>query len=162
MTYFLFFLGAAVGVRIRRMVANKKPLWRCPKCRHTFVTRNLWHSCTRREPKALFAKCEPVVWKLYQKYLKMARKCGPVALSVRTDAIVFRARVRYAGCKPRKSYLLCTFSLRQPITHSRIEKLESYGPRWHAHFFRVSRLDELDATVQRWLRASYRVGTQDM
>ena len=26
---------------------KKKPLWTCPKCRHKFVTRNMWHSCGR-------------------------------------------------------------------------------------------------------------------
>ena len=144
----------------RARSAKLRPLWRCPKCRHTFVTRNIWHSCTRRDVKALFAKCEPLVWKLFRKYLKMARRCGPVALSVRTDSVVFRARVRYAGCRPRKAHLLCTFSLRAPIAHRRIEKVVAYGPRWHAHYFRARSLDDLDATVQRWLRASYRVGTQ--
>ena len=24
-----------------------KPLWTCPKCGHSFVTRNIWHSCNR-------------------------------------------------------------------------------------------------------------------
>jgi hypothetical protein len=23
----------------------KPPLWKCPKCGHRFVTKNLWHSC---------------------------------------------------------------------------------------------------------------------
>ena len=137
-----------------------KPLWRCPKCRHTFVTRNLWHSCTRRSAKDLFAKCDPLVWKLYQKYLKMARRCGPVALSVRTDSVIFRVRVRYAGCIPRRDCLLCHFALRAPIAAPRIFKIESYTPRWHRHYVRVSALRELDAAIERWLRASYRVGAQ--
>ena len=29
------------------MKAQDRPLWRCPECGHTFVTRNLWHSCGR-------------------------------------------------------------------------------------------------------------------
>jgi hypothetical protein len=28
-------------------MTKQKPLWRCPKCGHRFVTRNLWHSCRR-------------------------------------------------------------------------------------------------------------------
>lgn len=25
----------------------RRPLWRCPKCGHRFVTKNMWHSCGR-------------------------------------------------------------------------------------------------------------------
>ena len=29
------------------MARRQQPLWKCPRCGHRFVSRNLWHSCVR-------------------------------------------------------------------------------------------------------------------
>ncbi len=69
-------------------------------------------------------------------------------------------RVRFLGCVPRKSYLLCNFEFGERQKHTRFRKVETYAPRWHGHELRVDSEQELDAQVERWIREAYAVGEQ--
>lgn len=142
------------------MPSKLKPLWRCPKCGERFVTRNMWHSCGKYSLEARFAGCEPHVFSLFKKFEKMVRACGPVALIPQKTRIVFQARVRFAGCVPRKSHLDCALALPKRRNHPRFYKIESYSLHFHGHRFRVKSPDDLDAELQGWLREAYTVGEQ--
>jgi hypothetical protein len=137
-----------------------RPLWRCPKCRQTFVTRNIWHSCRKYDLKDLFARSEPHVYRLFCKFARMLRACGPVNVLPHKANIAFQVRVRFGGCSPRKSYLLCSLALPTVQKHPRFTKITSYSPHFHGHFFRIDSEQQLDATVQRWMRKAYEVGAQ--
>ena len=90
----------------------------------------------------------------------MARACGPITVIQQKTRVVFQVRVRFAGCYPRKSYLLCAVALPWRYQHRRFVKVESYGPRFHGHQFKVACDTDLDSQVQRWLKQSYGVGAQ--
>jgi hypothetical protein len=137
------------------MNAPLKPLWRCPKCGKTFITRNIWHSCRRYDLKTLFEDCAPHVFRLYRKLESMIRTCGPVTVNVQKSGIAFQVRVRALGCVPRKSYLRVGFAFVHPRRHPRFIKIESYTPRFHAHWIRVQSEEELDAEVMEWIREAY-------
>lgn len=74
--------------------------------------------------------------------------------------VVFQVRVRFAGCYPRKSHLICGIALPRRVRSPRFFKVTSYGPRFIGHQFRIHHEHELDAEVQSWLRESYLVGAQ--
>ena len=42
----------------------------------------------------------------------------------------------------------------------RIEKVETFGPLCHGHYFRIDRTSQLDRTMQRWIREARDSGTQ--
>ncbi|MGH9972245.1 MAG: hypothetical protein ACREBG_31245 [Pyrinomonadaceae bacterium] len=46
----------------------------------------------------------------------MVRACGPVRTIPQKTRVVFQVRVRFAGCYPRKSHLLCGFALPRRVT----------------------------------------------
>ena len=150
----------AAHSRGRRGKGELPPLWRCPKCGERFVTRNLWHSCGKFSLRALFAGCEPQVFAAFRKFRKMMRACGPVRMIPQKSRIVFQVRVRYGGCIPRKSFLLCGLALPRRVRDKRFSEIIEYGPHFIAHRFRVRRPEDLDARVQRWMREAYTVGQQ--
>ncbi|HUK88088.1 MAG TPA: DUF5655 domain-containing protein [Terriglobales bacterium] len=138
-----------------------KPLWRCPRCGARFVTRNIWHSCGKHSLKRLFARSQPHLLPLFRKFARLVRACGPVRMIPQKTRVVFMVRVRFAGCYPRKTHLLCGLALPKRTPHARFLRIESYGKHFHGHYLRLASEKDLDAQVQRWLRASYKVGAQE-
>jgi len=136
------------------------PLWRCPKCRERFVTKNLWHSCGKHTLEELFSRSDPHVLRLFKKFAAMVRACGPVRTIPQKTRVVFQVRVRFAGAAPRKTHFLANFALPYQANDSRFVRIEKYAPHFQTHTFRVSSESDLDQQVQRWLRESYEVGAQ--
>lgn len=143
------------------MSLKLKPLWRCPKCHERFVTKNIWHSCGKFTIADLFSKSDPKVVKLFRKFARMARACGPVRMIPQKTRAIFQVRVRFAGCYPRKTHLLCGVALARRLESPRIIKIEEFGSHFIGHQFRVYREEELDEEVQNWLCESYKVGSQE-
>lgn len=143
------------------MAMKQRPLWRCPKCGERFVTANIWHACGRFALKDLFARSDPDVLKLFRRFARMVRACGPVRMIPQKSRVVFQVRVRFAGCYPRKSHLICSVALPRRVESPRFIKITKYGAHFIGHQFRIHAEDELDAEVQGWLRESYLVGAQE-
>lgn len=136
------------------------PLWKCPKCGERFVTENMWHSCGKFTLGELFARCEPEVIKLFRKFEKMMRKCGPVTMIPQKTRVVFQVRVRFGGCYPRKSHLICALALPRVDDDARFFKVEKYAGHFIGHYFRVHSEADLDEALQQWMCESYAVGAQ--
>ena len=140
----------------------KGPLWTCPKCEQTFVTRNIWHSCTQFTVDEFFRKRDPGHKKLYRAFLKFVRKCGPVSVNINKTRISFQSRVRFAGV-PRltKEGLIGGFWLKRRIHSPRFTHVEFLPPNNYIYQFRINREEDLDAEVLSWLREAYKVGRQE-
>jgi hypothetical protein len=142
------------------MPEKPTPLWTCPKCGERFTGRNMWHSCGEFSLEALFASSKPHVANLFQEFARMVRRCGSVHMIPQKTRVVFQARMRFAGAMPRKSHLVCHFVLRRRIESDRFYKIETFTPRCHAHYLRVTEAGDLDAEVADWLKEAYEVGQQ--
>src|ERR671924_346652 len=117
------------------MASKLRPLWRCPKCGERFITKNMWHSCGKFDLRTLFSKSEPHVLDLFRKFARMVKACGPVRMIPQKTRVVFQVRVRFAGCYPRKSHLLCGIALPRRIKSNRFVKIEEFTPRFVGHHF---------------------------
>ena len=137
-----------------------QPLWQCPKCGERFVTRNMWHSCGKYTLDALFARSEPHVFQLFNKFAEKMQACGPVTIIPQRTRVVFQVRVRFGGCYPRKSHLLCGLALPRVDDDPRFFKIEKYAPHFIGHSFRVYSEADLGRDVQRWMCEAYEVGAQ--
>jgi len=69
-------------------------------------------------------------------------------------------RVRFVAAYPRKRALEIGIELPARQPNIRFRRIESYTRYMHGHYLVIENENQLDSQVQRWLRESYRVGTQ--
>jgi len=139
-----------------------RPLWRCPRCGHRFVTKNLWHSCVRVSVAAHFRGKPPDRKRTWDRLLATARKCGPVTAYAQKTRLVIMARVRLAGVVVRTGHLDAGLWLRRRVEHPRLQRVEDYGRLGYGHHFRLERPADIDAELQKLVGEAYRVGTQEL
>ena len=140
----------------------KRPLWKCPKCGHKFVTRNLWHSCVNVPIAAHFRGARAPLRKTFSAWLAAARACGRVTVYAQKSRITIMARVRFAGAVVHNSYLDAGLWLRRKATHPALRKIEDYGRLGCVHHFRLTSPDDVDARLRELMAEAYRVGTQEI
>src|SRR4029450_13093118 len=128
------------------------PLWKCPKCGHRFVTRNLWHSCVR-VPVADHFRGKPKARKeTWDRWLAVFRQCGRVETYAQKTRIVIQSRVRFGGAGVRSSYLDAALWLRRRVEHPRLRRVEDYGRLGFGHHFRLGAPDDIDASLEARVR----------
>jgi hypothetical protein len=121
----------------------------------------MWHSCGRYSLEDLFAKSEPNVFALFQKFRRMVAACGPSTMIPQKTRVVFMVRMRFSGATVRKNYLRVGLILERPLpADPRLLQIDTYGPHSHGHYFRIDDEKQLDRTFQRWIREAYDSGTQ--
>jgi hypothetical protein len=136
-------------------------LWTCPKCGAKFVSANMWHSCGRYRLEDLFARSEPHVLELFQKFRRMVERCGPSTMIPQKTRVVFMVRMRFAGASVRRTNLRVGLILERKLPEDpRVEKIETFSPYCHANYLRIDRQEQLDTVMQRWIREAYDSGTQ--
>ena len=140
---------------------TKRPLWRCPRCGHRFVTKNIWHSCVRVPITAHF-RGKPRERRLtWDAWLAAARACGPVTTYAQKTRIVIMARVRFAGAVVRSGYLDAGVWLRRRATHPRLTRVVDFGAAGFGHHFKLEHSSDIDEALQALIAEAYRIGTQD-
>lgn len=142
--------------------AAKKPLWKCPKCGHRFVTKNLWHSCVRVPISAHFKGRPPDRKKTFDRWLAIARACGKVTAYAQKSRIIIMARVRFAGAVVQNGHLNAHLWLRRRVKHPMLRKVEDFGRLGFVMHFRLESPDQIDARLVELMREAYRVGTQEI
>ncbi len=139
----------------------RRPLWRCPRCGHRYVTRNLWHSCARYRVADHFRGKDPQVRRLFDRFRDLVRACGRVHMYAQRTRIVFQARARFAGAVPRKRWLDCGLWLKRRVESRRFRRIEAIPPGSFIHHFRVTKPEELDEVIVALVREAYAVGKQE-
>jgi hypothetical protein len=141
--------------------SGKRPLWRCPKCGHEFVTRNLWHSCARYRLEDHFAGKPPELRQAFDRYVEIARACGPVTVYAQKTRIVIQARVRFAGAIVRGHWLDAGMWLKRRVEHPLLVRVESFGRLGYGHHFRLRSAADVDEALAQLMREAYAVGQQE-
>jgi hypothetical protein len=143
------------------MPASARPLWTCPKCKHRFVTKNLWHSCVRVPLQAHFRGRAASLYPTFRAWAALARACGPVTIYAQKSRIVFQARVRFGGAMVRVGYLDATLWLKRPAQHPRLVRTESFGALGYGLHFRLQTPGDLDPSLRQLMREAYRSARRD-
>ena len=137
------------------------PLWRCPVCGQTFVSRNMPHSCQVVGLERFFDGVAPELRELFDRYVAAARGNGDVTVNATKSRIAIQVRGRFAGIeRPRKRYLVATFVLTRPIDSPRFTRVEYVPPYYFVHRLRLARAEDIDAELRGWLAEAYEVGAQ--
>lgn len=143
------------------MAQTKKLLWTCPKCRHRFVTRNMWHSCGNYSLEGHFEGKETSVRQVFDKLLALVQQCGPVTVIPQKTRIAIQARVRFAGGVARKNWFDAGLWLTRRAGHSCLRRVDTFGPKSYGLHFRLTRPEDLDEGFAALVREAYAVGCQE-
>ena len=139
---------------------DRRPLWTCPRCGHRFVTRNLWHSCTRVPLANHFVDKDAKIRVLFNHLRKLIRGCGPVTVYAQKTRIVFQGRVRFAGAMPRKHWLDAGVWLKRRITHPSLTRVEDFGRLGYGLHFRFTEMEQMDQAFVLLAHEAYAIGQQ--
>ena len=136
-------------------------LWRCPKCRRRFASRNQTHTCgALRDLEYHFAGRDPIVRELYDLVAAAVRSIGPVIILSEKTRIAFQVRMSFAQVTPRKRWLDGHVVLARRLEDPRFRKIETFSPKNHVHVFRIEHPNDVDPTFVEWMREAYAVGEQ--
>jgi Domain of unknown function (DUF5655) len=139
--------------------AADTPLWRCPDCGQSFVTRNMPHSCAVRDLDEHFAGAAPHLRAVFDALLDAVRAGGPVTVNATRSRITFQTRIRFAGiAAPRGDHLVANFVLTRPVRSARIDRVEHVPPYYYVHRVRLDRPEDVDAGLRAWLAEAREVG----
>ena len=139
---------------------DRRPLWTCPECGQSFVTRNLSHSCCRLTEEEFFGGRDSQRT-LYRAFLAFVRRAGPVTVNINKTRISFQGRARFA-CVDRvtRDGLVCHVWLKRRLESPRFVRVEALPPRDFVHYFRLTDPAELDDEAAAWITEAYEVGMQ--
>ncbi|MGQ0661694.1 DUF5655 domain-containing protein [Sphingosinicella sp.] len=120
----------------------------------------MWHSCVRRSVEDFFADHEDKR-PLYDAFLALVERFGPVTVNVSKTRISFQMRVRFAGVSGiRRNGLVCGFWLKRRIDSPRFSRVEHLPPGDYVYQFRLRDPGELDDEVAGWIEEAAMVGRQ--
>lgn len=138
----------------------QKPLWTCPKCGHSFVTPNIWHSCTNVDLASHFEGKSPLLYQTFERFVDLAKDCGPVTVYAQKTRIVIQARVRFAGAVVRNHWFEAALWLKRRAEHPRLTRIEDFGRAGFGHHFRLARPDDVDDALAALMREAFQIGVQ--
>jgi len=139
---------------------DERPLWTCPGCGQSFVTRNMAHSCCRLTEDDFFAGREPQR-ALYRAFVAFAERCGPVTVNINRTRISLQGRARFASVnRVTRDGLACHIWLKRRLDSPRFTRIEHLPPADYVHNFRLTDAAGLDAEMAAWLAEAYEVGMQ--
>ena len=135
-----------------------RSLWRCPKCRHRFVTAKMSHSCGRYRLADHFRGKPDSLRVTFDSYVAAARRNGPVTVYAQKSRIVLQRRVRFTNVVVRNDWLDAMIWLKRPLVHARLIRTDSFGSLGYGHHFRLAEPDEVDSSITKLLAEAYVIG----
>jgi hypothetical protein len=136
------------------------PLWTCGQCGRAFANRNQSHACARWTLDPHFAGKPASVHAIYESFLAMLERCGPVTVLPEKTRIAFQVRMSFAQLTVRRHWVLGHLVLARRVEDPLFTKVESSSPRNHAHHFRLDAAEQAEA-LEPYAREAYAVGCQE-
>ena len=135
-------------------------LWRCDSCGRAFANRHQSHACGRWTLDRHFEGRSEVVREIYDRFLAMLERFGPVTVLPEKTRIAFQGRMSFAQLTVRREWALGHLVLARRVNDPLFTKVESFSPRNHAHHFRLDAPEQVDA-LESFAREAYAVGRQE-
>ena len=137
-----------------------RPLWTCPDCGQSFVTRNMSHSCFRLGEDEFFGARE-AQRALFRALLAFVERFGPVTVNINKTRISLQGRARFASVnRVTRDGLACHVWLKRRIESPRFTRIDHFPPSDYVHNFKLTDAAQLDEEAAGWLAEAYEVGMQ--
>ena len=141
------------------MATSKEEGWRCPTCGRRFVRRPHEHSCEVRSLEAHLECASPPVRETFEALLQMLAKIGPHGVVPVKTMILLRGVSNFGGVTIKSDALDLEFASSRALSHARIRKSQQLGPARFSHHVRLTGPADVDASLARWLKAAYELGS---
>ena len=138
----------------------ERPLWRCRACGRAFANRNQSHACGRHDLESHFAGRSPEVRAIFDAFLAMIERSGPVTVLPEKTRIAFQHRMSFAQLTVRRAWVTGHLVLDRRAENPLFTKIESFSPRNHAHHFRIDDPAQVEALAD-YAREAAAVGRQE-
>ncbi len=92
---------------------------------------------------------------IYDRLVALAEEFGPVEQDPKKTSIHLNRHTAFAGVAVRKAHIVLTIKSDRAITSPRIFKSEQTSAKRFHHELKLSSINDLDAELQRWLKAAY-------
>ena len=135
----------------------RKSLWRCPKCGHRFVTRNLWHSCGCYSLTDHFKGKPKSLRETFNQFVRSARAFGRVTVYAQKTRIVLQSRVRFASAVVHRDWLEANLWLKRRIQHPLLYRTEDLRQLGYYFHFCLRAPGEIDANILEWIQEAYAI-----
>ncbi len=136
-----------------------RPLWRCGQCGHRFVTKNLWHSCGRYRLADHFKGRPRELRKTFDRFVGLAKACGPVTVYAQKTRIVLQARVRFASAVVRRDWLDAGLWLKRRAEHPCLTRVEDFGRLGYGLHFHLRQPADADEALAHLVGEAYAAAT---
>ncbi len=124
------------------------------------MTKNLWHSCGRYRLSDHFSGKPRQRRATFNRFVAVAKCCGAITVYAQKTRIVIQARVRFAGGVVRNSYFRASLWLKRQVSHPLLIHTERFGALGYGHAFRLVSPDDIDATLEAFIKEAYQIGIQ--
>ena len=141
----------------KTMRSPQRPLWRCPRCGHTFVTKNLWHSCGRYRIADHFRGKPRILRQTFERLVKVARSGGKITVYAQKTRIVIQNRVRFAGVVVRSESLDVGLWLKRRVEHPLIRRVESLGRLGFGIHYYLGAPEDIDEAMVESVQEAYSI-----
>ena len=135
-------------------------LWHCPACGRGFANSNQQHACGRYSLDRHFEGREPKVRAIYDTFLAMLERFGPVTVLPEKTRIAFQTRMSFAQLTVRRHWVLGHLVLARRVGDPLFTRVETFSPRNHLHAFRLDDPAEVERLAD-YAREACAVGRQE-
>ena len=142
------------------MSRSEATLWQCPRCDRAFANRNQSHACGTWTLDCHFDGRSPEVRLIFDRFLAMLERIGPVRVLPEKTRIAFQVRMSFAQLTVRRRWVLGHLVLARRAEDPLFHKIETFSPRNHVHHFRLNEAEEVDR-LESYAREAYTVGCQE-
>ena len=118
------------------------------------------HACGRWTLDHHFAGKPPLLREIYDRFLAMLERFGPVRVLPEKTRIAFQVRMSFAQLTVRRQWVLGHLVLARRVEDPLFTGIEQISPCNQVHHFRLDAPEEVEA-LEAYAREAYAVGCQE-
>jgi len=129
-------------------------MWTCPICERDLKRENQWHMCIKADLNTLFEGKPKELEYVFDKILAEVYDWDEVIVSNTKNAIMFVHKQTFLIIRPMSKFLDLKFYSTEQQLCPPFFKSTQISKKFENHI-RISKLEELTPTLQRFIRQSY-------
>ena len=130
-------------------------MWKCPKCKRSFKTKNQWHSCVIVNIDSIFLEKPKFIKALYDELYKRCSHFGKIKIDTTLSCIYFMDKNRFLVIKPQKSGLILEFILDRTDDVFPVIKIIQIGKNQFVHRLKLESSEDLNDQLISWIKETY-------